>query len=826
MLSQQPRLQNMLKVDPSDTCLVEVKTALLASTLNRAHNALQESLSLATSLIELIPACQKVLLNVEIAVQVEAANALWDQGEMASSIGMLKALDDAVALKKQTVPVGRSHLLSRIGHQISVARLERADHIIDNYLRPALKELKGKTSGSEAGQLFHQFAVFCDQQLQDQDGLEDLERLENLAKGKREDVMEWEKVVNNAKSTTEKERHKQSLKKAKAWLKLDEEELQRHISNREQFLGQSLENYMLALAASDEHDNVALRFAALWLEHAEENLANDAVLKHLKHVPSRKLAPLMNQLSSRLQHSEMKFQQLLFSLIMRICTDHPYHGMYVINAALNSRPRPEDEAAVSRNTSAQKVARHLADTDKTASIWQAIQQTNKSYVRLAMEKDEQRYKSGKKVAIKDSRAASGLNAQLPQYHVPPPTMSIELAADLDYSKVPVMSKLDPVMSIASGVSTPKIITILADNGARYKQLVKFIDPDLYIKLTNGAKVKGSQDDLRQDAVMEQVFEQVNELLKRSRSTRQRDLNIRTYKVIPLSAVAGIIEFVANTTPLHEYLMPAHEKYYPKDLPGNQCRKEIGAVQTQSVENRIRKFRYVTDRFHPVMRYFFTENFTDPDEWFVKRLAYTRSTAAISILGHVLGLGDRHGHNILLDSMSGEVVHIDLGVAFEAGRILLVPEVVPFRLTRDIVDGMGITKTEGVFRRCCEFTLEALRKEVNSIMAILDVLRYDPLYNWSISAVRVAKLQEGQAAAPNANIAERTKEAVNEPGEAKRALTVVNKKLSKTLSVTATVNDLINQAIDERNLAVLYSGMLFWSKMCYSILTRPGWAAYA
>jgi hypothetical protein len=37
------------------------------------------------------------------------------------------------------------------------------------------------------------------------------------------------------------------------------------------------------------------------------------------------------------------------------------------------------------------------------------------------------------------------------------------------------------------------------------------------------------------------------------------------------------------------------------------------------------------------------------------------------------------------------------------------------------------------------------------------------------------------------------------------LTIVNKKLSKTLSVTATVNDLINQASDERNLAVLYSG---------------------
>lgn len=313
--------------------------------------------------------------------------------------------------------------------------------------------------------------------------------------------------------------------------------------------------------------------------------------------------------------------------------------------------------------------------------------------------------------------------------------------------------------------------------------------------------------------MEQVFAQVSELLKTNRATRQRNLSIRTYKVLPLTSIAGVIEFVPNTIPLHEYLMPAHERFYPKDLKGGICRKEIGDVQAQSTEIRVKKFRSVTDRFHPVMHYFFTEYFNDPDEWFTKRLAYTRSTAAISILGHVLGLGDRHGHNILLDFESGEVVHIDLGVAFEMGRVLPVPELVPFRLTRDIVDGMGITKTEGVFRRCCEFTLSALRKEVYSIMTILDVLRYDPLYSWSISPVRLAKLQVAQSVAPEpapgmAHERGTGKQVINQPSEADKALTVVNKKLSKTLSVEATVNDLINQASDERNLAVLYSGMFY------------------
>lgn len=307
--------------------------------------------------------------------------------------------------------------------------------------------------------------------------------------------------------------------------------------------------------------------------------------------------------------------------------------------------------------------------------------------------------------------------------------------------------------------------------------------------------------------MEQVFEQVSNLLRDHRATQQRNLGIRTYKVLPLTANAGIIEFVQNTIPLHDYLMPAHQRHFPKDMKPNACRKNINDAQPRTLEHRVKIFRQVTDHFHPVMKFFFMERFKEPDDWFSKRLAYTRSTAAISMLGHVLGLGDRHGHNILLDEKTGEVVHIDLGVAFEQGRVLPIPEVVPFRLTRDLVDGMGITKTEGVFRRCCEFTLEALRQESYSIMTILDVLRYDPLYSWSLSPLRIKKMQDTQEAAGDAGQASESGKSKNpnEPSEADRALTVVAKKLGKTLSVAATVNELIQQATDDRNLAVLYCG---------------------
>ena len=62
----------------------------------------------------------------------------------------------------------------------------------------------------------------------------------------------------------------------------------------------------------------------------------------------------------------------------------------------------------------------------------------------------------------------------------------------------------------------------------------------------------------------------------------------------------------------------------------------------------------------------------------------------------------------------------LGVAFEQGKFLPTPETVPFRLTRDMVDGMGLTGVEGVCRRCCEKTMEVMRTSHESLMTVVEV----------------------------------------------------------------------------------------------------------
>ncbi|OGE53232.1 hypothetical protein PENARI_c008G12144 [Penicillium arizonense] len=783
-------LKSSSRLSLDDSRLLEAKVIRQSLEVTRSHGISQASLKSAMNLSKLAEPCAALGMNIEGAAKFDLANVLWDQGEMTASIRMLQHLKGQNDLHNQAIPLSRPELLVTLGHHVAEARLEKPDSILQDYLYPAVKELKGISDGEEAGRVYHGFATFCDQQLLNPDGLEDFKRVEQLRDRKEKEVHGLEEMMKNA-TGKEREYLKNYRAKAKQWFDLDDREYQRLLRSREAFLQQCLENYLLCLRESDTYNNDALRFCALWLDKSDIKTANVAVSRYLDEVPSRKFAPLMNQLSSRLLDVSDDFQRLLTQLVFRICIEHPFHGMYQIFASSKSKGG-KDQSSVSRFRAANQLVDRLKSDGQIGPTWVAVHNVNISYVRFAVDRPDSKFKSGAKVPLKTLATGQRLGQDVITYKLPPPTMKIELRVDCDYSHVPTVAKFSPEFTIASGVSAPKIVTAVASNGERYKQLYK-----------------GGNDDLRQDAIMEQVFEQVSSLLKDHQPTRQRKLGIRTYKVLPLTSNAGIIEFVPNTIPLHDYLMPAHQKYFPKDMKPNSCRKHIADVQTRSFEQRVRTYRQVTEHFHPVMKYFFMEKFNNPDDWFSKRLSYTRSTAAISILGHVLGLGDRHGHNILLDEKTGEVVHIDLGVAFEQGRILPVPEVVPFRLTRDLVDGFGITETEGVFRRCCEFTLEALRQESYSIMTILDVLRYDPLYSWTVSPLRMKKMQDNQEAGdgppllPGAGVADTSSR--NEPSEADRALTVVAKKLSKTLSVTATVNELIQQATDERNLAVLYCG---------------------
>jgi len=127
-------------------------------------------------------------------------------------------------------------------------------------------------------------------------------------------------------------------------------------------------------------------------------------------------------------------------------------------------------------------------------------------------------------------------------------------------------------------------------------------------------------------------------------------------------------------------------------------------------------------------------------WLDRRTNYTRSTAVMSMAGYVLGLGDRHPSNLMLDRYSGKLVHIDFGDCFEASMTReKYPEKVPFRLTRMMVKAMEVSGTEGSFSKTCVLTMGVLREEKVSVMAMLEAFVFDPLINWRLLQSRPAQV---------------------------------------------------------------------------------------
>jgi serine/threonine-protein kinase ATR len=87
-------------------------------------------------------------------------------------------------------------------------------------------------------------------------------------------------------------------------------------------------------------------------------------------------------------------------------------------------------------------------------------------------------------------------------------------------------------------------------------------------------------------------------------------------------------------------------------------------------------------------------------------------------------------NVLLDATTGDCVHVDFSCLFDKGLELETPEVVPFRLTQNMIDGLGVGGYEGAFERVCEITLDVLRNHREALMSVLETFVHDPLVEWT------------------------------------------------------------------------------------------------
>ncbi|XP_018573379.1 serine-protein kinase ATM [Anoplophora glabripennis] len=579
---------------------------------------------------------------------------------------------------------------------------------------------------------------------------------------------------------------------------IDAIEIENAKQERNQFLKIALRYYFLNLKHTDKNNIKIFRIMSLLFENKNNQLVSDTQIDIL---PSYKYITMLPQLIPHITENDTDlYGRKVNEIVEKCAVEHPHHTLPLLLSLANAHKDREFSDSKTKTSSndarvstANKMIKKLKITDVLRRHINKLEQLSQALIELAYYHDSNADDKQKVFKIprnqKIMRIQNFDDILLPTHNLP-------VSKTCNYSSVVGITSFGSEYHPVGGVNCPKRITCRGTDGEIRSQLLK------------------GHDDLRQDAVMQQVFTIMNNLLATNKQTR--NLLIRTYKIVPLSMRSGILQWVDNSMLIGDYLIGkdkeigAHQIYRPNDKPPLTCKSMIRRCADKSPEERLATFKTICKIFKPVFHKFFETSFPHPTIWYERRRAYIHSVATTSMCGYILGIGDRHVSNILIDKTTAEVIHIDFGIAFEQGRVLPTPETVPFRLTRDIIDGMGVSGVEGIFRRSCEKTMEVLRQNSQTIITILEVLLYDPLYVWTVTSAEANKRQTDDENDIRNLSSEIEEENTTVNITAERALLRLKEKLQgnelgHSTSIEHQVATLIQQAVDPANLCRLFHG---------------------
>ncbi|GAW17652.1 hypothetical protein ANO14919_071120 [Xylariales sp. No.14919] len=247
-------------------------------------------------------------------------------------------------------------------------------------------------------------------------------------------------------------------------------------------------------------------------------------------------------------------------------------------------------------------------------------------------------------------------------------------------------------------------------------------------------LKGHED-IRQDERVMQLFGLCNTLLANDSECYKRHLGIQRYPAIPLSQNSGLLGWVPNSDTLHVLIREYRESR--KILLNIEHRIMLQMApdyDNLTLMQKVEVFGYALDNTtgQDLYRVLWLKS-KSSEAWLERRTNYTRSLGVMSMVGYILGLGDRHPSNLMLDRITGKIIHIDFGDCFEvAMKRDKYPERVPFRLTRMLTYAMEVSNIEGSFRITCEHVMRVLRENKESVMAVLEAFIHDPLLTWRLT----------------------------------------------------------------------------------------------
>jgi FKBP12-rapamycin complex-associated protein len=620
-----------------------------------------------------------------------------------------------------------------------------------------------------------------------------------------------------------------------------------------------------------------LRLLTLWFNHGDQADVEAALIEGFGHVSIDTWLLVIPQIIARIHTNSARVRQLIQSLFMRIGRHHPQALMYPLLVACKSSSSSRRAAAISVLDNVRQHSATLVEQAQLVSqelirmavLWhemwhEALEDASRLYfgennvdamlnvllpLHILLEKNGpetlqeiafiqaygrelqeahewcNKYRVSRKEAELHQawdlyyHVFKRINKQLPslttlqlQYVAPAlvRAQGLELAVPGTYvagEPVVTISSFAPQLNVITSKQRPRKLTIHGGDGSDYVFLLK------------------GHEDLRQDERVMQLFGLVNTLLQNDRNTSEHDLSIARYSVTPLSPNSGLIGWVPNCDTLHTLIREFREsRKIPLNIEHRLMMAMAPDYEHLPLINKVEVFEHALNETtgDDLGKVLWLKSRTS-EVWLDRRTNYTRSLAVMSVVGYILGLGDRHPSNLMLDRHSGKILHIDFGDCFEASMNReKFPEKVPFRLTRMLVQAMGVSGVEGNYRSTCEKVMVVLRDNKDSAMAMLEAFVHDPLINWRL--LQKTDTNEGtkerEGTATGAPVTTSVPD-LHESSKPNMEVSSVDMKLEHTASSYHTPSTLRDREMAEAQLAQLEDAKEVLNERAVTVMKRLG-----
>ncbi|XP_008824672.1 DNA-dependent protein kinase catalytic subunit [Nannospalax galili] len=224
------------------------------------------------------------------------------------------------------------------------------------------------------------------------------------------------------------------------------------------------------------------------------------------------------------------------------------------------------------------------------------------------------------------------------------------------------------------------------------------------------------------------------------------MQLQTYHVVPMTSRLGLIEWIDNTLTLKDLLLNnmsreddprAPNRDYKDWLTKISGKRDSGVgpyvlmYQRANCTETVMAFRKRENQVPAdLLKRAFIKMSTGPEAFLALRFHFASSHALLCISHWLLGIGDRHLNNFLVAMETGSIIGIDFGHAFgSATQFLPLPELMPFRLTRQFVNLMLPMKVMGFVSSIMVHSLRAFRSSAGLLTNAMDVFVKEPSFDW-------------------------------------------------------------------------------------------------